>query len=145
MTDSQVCVDSNLVLKLAVPEEDSKRAQERWEHWARQGTEVVAPPLLWYEVTSVLRNRAHRGRLTLDESSEALEALLSLNVSIISPPHLHRTAWELATQLDQPTAYDAHYLALARELDCPFWTADHRLYEAARGTLAGVNLLAGSQ
>ncbi len=21
---------------------------------------------------------------------------------------------------------------LARELDCPFWTADHRLYEAAR-------------
>lgn len=144
MTDSHVCVDSNLVLKLAVPEEDSKRAQERWEYWARQGTEV-APPLLWYEVTSVLRNRAHRGRLTLDESSEALEALLSLNVSIVSPPHLHQTAWELATQLDQPTAYDAHYLALARELDCPFWTADHRLYEAARGTLAGVNLLAAAR
>jgi predicted nucleic acid-binding protein len=104
----------------------------------------VAPPLLWYEVTSVLRNRAHRGRLTLDESSEALEELLNLDVSIISPPHLHRMAWELATQLDQPTAYDAHYLALAQELDCPFWTADLRLYEAARDTLPGVNLLATS-
>ena len=145
MTASRVCVDSSLVLKLAVPEKDSERAQEKWEHWAEQGTPVVAPPLLWYEVTSVLRNRAHRGRLTLDESSEALEALLSLNVSIISPPDLHRTAWKLATQLDQPTAYDAHYLALAQELDCPFWTADHRLYEAARGTLAGVNLLAASR
>jgi len=131
-----------LVLKLAVPEEDSERAQEQWEQWAQQGTEVVAPPLLWYEVTSVLRNRAHRGRLTLDESSEALEALLSLNISIVSPTDLHRRAWELATRLDQPTAYDAHYLALAQELDCPFWTADHRLYQATRDTLPGVNVLA---
>jgi predicted nucleic acid-binding protein len=131
-----------LVLKLAVPEEDSERAQERWEQWAQQGTEVVAPPLLWYEVTSVLRNQAHRGRLTLDESSEALEALLSLNISILSPADLHRTAWELATRLDQPTAYDAHYLALAQELDCPFWTADHRLYQATRDTQPGVNVLA---
>ena len=142
MTASRVCVDSSLVLKLAVPEEDSERAQEQWEQWAQQGTEVVAPPLLWYEVTSVLRNRAHRGRLTLDESSEALEALLSLNISIVSPTDLHRRAWELATRLDQPTAYDAHYLALAQELDCPFWTADHRLYQATRDTLPGVNVLA---
>ncbi len=121
MTASRVCVDSSLVLKLAVPEKDSERAQEKWEHWAEQGTAVVARPLLWYEVTPVLRNRAHRVRLTLDESGEALEALLSLNVSIISPPDLHRAAWELATRLDQPTAYEAHYLALAQELDCPFW------------------------
>ncbi len=59
MTTSLVCVDSSLVLKLAVPEEDSQRAQEKWERWAQQETEVVAPPLLWYEVTSVLRDRAH--------------------------------------------------------------------------------------
>ena len=144
MTASRVCVDSSFVLKLAVPEEDSERAQEQWEHWAKEATEIVAPPLLWYEVTSVLRNRAHRGRLTPDESSEALEALLSLNVSIISPPNLHRTAWELATRLDQSAAYDAHYLALAQELNCPFWTADHRLYEATKDSLPGVNLLAAS-
>ncbi len=144
MTASLVCVDSSLVLKLAVPEEDSERAQEQWEHWAKKATEVVAPPLIWYEVTSVLRNRAHRGRLTLDESSEALEALLDLNISIVSPTDLHRTAWELATRLDQPAAYDAHYLALTQELDCPFWTADHRLYQTTKNTLPGVHLLTTS-
>jgi len=144
LTASRVCVDSSLVLKLAVPEEDSERTQEQWEHWAKEATEIVAPPLLWYEVTSVLRNRAHRGRLTLDESSEALEMLLGLNISIVSPTDLHRTAWELATRLDQPAAYDAHYLALAQQMDCPFWTADRRLYQAARDTLPGVNLLATS-
>lgn len=144
MTASPVCVDSSLVLKLAVPEEDSERAQEQWGNWAEGATEIVAPPLLWYEVTSVLRNLAHRGRLTLDESSEALEVLLDLNVSIISPPGLHRAAWELATRLDQPAAYDAHYLALAHELDCPFWTADQRLYQATRDTMPGVNLLGTS-
>jgi predicted nucleic acid-binding protein len=70
-----------------------------------------------------------------------LEALLSLNISTLSLAGLHRTAWELATRLDQPTAYDAHYLALAQALDCPFWTADRRLYQATRDTLPGVNLL----
>lgn len=33
------------------------------------------------------------------------------------------------------------YLALAQELDCPFWTADYRLYRVTRDTLPGVNLL----
>ena len=41
-------------------------------------------------------------------------------------------AFELATRFRRPAAYDAHYLALAEHLACPFWTADERLYNSVR-------------
>ncbi len=69
----------------------------------------------------------------MDEPGEALETPLGLNISGVSPTDLHRTAC-IATRLDQPAAYDAHYLALAQALDCPFCTADHRLYHATKNS-----------
>jgi len=128
-------------LKLAVPEDGSAHVERLWEEWSAQECEVVAPALLWYEVTSVLRNRAHRGALEIDEAKEALDTLLGLPVAIVSPPDLHQTAWELATVLNQPAAYDAHYLAVAQSLGCPFWTADGRLYRVVAGLLSDIHLI----
>ena len=34
--------------------------------------------------------------------------------------------------LKRTATYDSHYLALAEHLDCRFWTADERLYNAAK-------------
>lgn len=39
------------------------------------------------------------------------------------------------------TIHDAHYLALAQTLDCEFWTADERLYNAVRDQLPWVRWL----
>ena len=128
-------------MKLAVPEDGSAHVERLWEQWSAEECEVVAPALLWYEVTSVLRNRAHRGALEIDEAREALDTLLVLPVAIVSPPDLHQTAWELATVLDQPAAYDAHYLAVALTLGCPFWTADRSLYEAAMRVVPEIHLV----
>ncbi len=75
------------------------------------------------------------------ESCQILGTGYGAVATMFRPPDLHRAAWELATRLDQPTAYHAHLLALAQELDCPFWTGDHRLYRATSDTLPGVNLL----
>ena len=50
-------------------------------------------------------------------------------------------ALELASQLDQRDAYDSHYLALAEELDCDFWTADARFYRAAGSLVDRIRLL----
>ena len=49
---------------------------------------------------------------------------------------------ELAWELHQPAAYDAHYLALAEILDCEMWTADDRFFRAASSTSGRVRRLA---
>lgn len=132
-TTSQTCADASFLFKLAVPEGGSDIAEEQWVAWIGSGTSVVSPSLLPYELISTVRKRVHREMLSIDEASEALETLLGLRVSLVSSLDLHRAAWEIATQLNHPVAYDAHYLALASQLDCPFWTADRDLFDDAQG------------
>jgi predicted nucleic acid-binding protein len=98
--------------------------------------------LVWYELSSTLRNRVHRGSLTVDDASEALEKLLDLRITSWRYVGLHRAALALANQLGRPNAYDTHYLALARELSCPLWTADERFYNAVRQFFPEVHWLA---
>ena len=44
---------------------------------------------------------------------------------------LHSRALAWAARLDQSKAYDAQYLALAEEMQCPLLTADERLVRSA--------------
>jgi predicted nucleic acid-binding protein len=53
-------------------------------------------------------------------------------LNIIRTQDAHRDALRLARRLGLRSTYDAHYLALADDLDCEFWTADERLYNAVR-------------
>ncbi len=140
--NSRVCVDSNVVLKLVVAEEDSETADRLWREWRSQATERVAPSLIWYEFASTLRNRVHRGSLTVEEAEAALDQLLDLQTSSFESSGLHRSALAIANQLGRPNAYDSHYLALARELGCSLWTADERLYNSARRYFPEVRWLA---
>ncbi len=56
--ESCVCVDASLVVKWLVDEPDSHRALALLEEWIVQGTRLIAPSLLDYEVGSVLRKLA---------------------------------------------------------------------------------------
>jgi predicted nucleic acid-binding protein len=96
---------------------------------------VLAPTLFRYEVVSALRKRVYRNMLTLDEAMILRENLLRHPIEfLVSDDLLHR-AYELATHLNRPTAYDAQYLAVAEQFDCEFWTADERLFNAVTAQL----------
>ena len=141
MNKSLACVDAGVLIKLVVAEEDSDRADALWEQWKEDGVKVVAPALLLFELTSVLRNKVHRGLLNLEEGGKAFDAVHQLPVQVLTPSNLHRRAWELATRFNRPAAYDAHYLALAEMMNCEFWTADERLFNAVRDELSWVRWL----
>ena len=64
------------------------------------------------------------------DATKRLEKLLRLPVTFFSTPTLTRRAYDLATAYNQPTAYDAQYLAVAEHLRCDLWTTDQRLYNA---------------
>ena len=117
--------------KWLVEEENSDKATALTRLWDDEGTQLVAPPLMPFEVANALHRRVVRGDLAVEIAADLIQDLMSLGVALHETPHLHRRALELASQLKQGAVYDAHYLALAESLGCDFWTADQRLYHVA--------------
>ncbi|MBA2265093.1 MAG: type II toxin-antitoxin system VapC family toxin [Chloroflexi bacterium] len=93
--------------------------------------EMVAPPLLWSEVTAALRQRAFRNEVSSDLAEKTLSTLLESRIERTMPSELYREAYSLAAGLGWAKSYDAEYVALARLLGCPLLTADARLRRGA--------------
>lgn len=102
---------------------------------------IVAPLLLRYEVTNALWQMRKHGRLSRITLEAALQALVDLPISIRDSPRHYSAAMEFAERFNLPATYDAHYLALAEELDCEFWTADKRLARATNGAFPLLRLV----
>ena len=126
-----VVVDASVAFKWLVEEENSDKATALTRLWDDEGTQLVAPPLMPFEVANALHRRVVRGDLAVEIAADLIQDLMSLGVALHETPNLHRRALELASQLKQGAVYDAHYLALAESLGCDFWTADQRLYHVA--------------
>lgn len=139
--NSQVCIDTNLALKLVLVEKDSPQAQHLWGTWVDANVEIVAPPLLAFEGTSVICNKMHRGLVPPEEAELMFRAFHLLGVRYLYPAGLHQKAWELAKRFHRPQAYDSHYLALAEILGLELWTADKRLYNVVKHDLPWVRWL----
>jgi len=96
-----------------------------------------APHLLDVEVTQVLRRVERAGLVSSERATEALQALVDLDVERHEQAALLPRMWELRANL---TAYDAAYVALAEGLQAPLLTFDKRL-AAAPGTRATFELM----
>ena len=91
-----------------------------------------------FEVANVLNRRVLRGELSVGDSIRMIARLLESRLELHQPPGLHVRALQLASQLKQNAAYDAHYLALAESFACELWTADERFYRAASPSVDSV-------
>jgi predicted nucleic acid-binding protein len=115
-------LDANVVLA----------ACTRDDGFADFGTEaLVAPPLMWSEFLSGLREGVWRGARTEDEAEVDLSVFRAAPVRMHTHPDLLDEAWKLARAFGWAKTYDAEYVALAALLDCTLITLDGRL---RRGT-----------
>jgi predicted nucleic acid-binding protein len=91
--------------------------------------DVHVPALLLYEVGNILLLKTDLDAGRLNQTVENLEAL----PFIVAPPAtpLLKCAAQVGKQFDL-TFYDASFLALAVELDCPLITADNPFFERTR-------------
>jgi predicted nucleic acid-binding protein len=91
--------------------------------------ELIAPPLLWSEVPSVLHELAFRGEISEELAEQALRRFLEGRLRIVErrPDGLTRRAWQLAGHFGWAKTYDAEYLATAELLACQLVTVDARL------------------
>ena len=93
--------------------------------------DLVAPPLLWSEVRSVLHEVVWRRDVSEEQAKRSLEAFARSGVRERGHRRLGETAWRIANDLGYAKTYDAEYLALAELLGCRFVTLDRRLRRGA--------------
>jgi predicted nucleic acid-binding protein len=137
MSNSWICVDASLIVRLVADPADVS-VHQLWERWSADNQRIAAPTLLFYEITNALYQYERHGLLTPASAQLAQGAALELPIDLYSSAGLHRRALELALRLSLPATYDAHYLALADELQAELWTADRRLVQAVSGSLSWV-------
>ena len=139
--NGSVVVDASLAVKWLVEEDDSDKAHAALESWVAQDITRIAPHLLPFEVANALHRRMMRGELNVADSIRMMARLLASRLKLHEPPGLHIRALQLASQLNQNAAYDAHYLALAGSFGCELWAADERFYRAASSSVDNVRWL----
>lgn len=111
------------------------------QHWETHGYQIAAPALFRYEIVAVTRKSVYRGIFTAEEALANREKLMVYPVRLFMDDDLLKREYELATKYNRPTAYDSQYLAVAEKLDCEFWTADERFFNAVKHDLKWVNWL----
>jgi predicted nucleic acid-binding protein len=139
--NSPVCLDANLVVRLVESGERESPIVALWRQWREDGRPVVAPTLLYYEVSNALhRYVAHKVFLP-EEAAALLDAALRLRITLFGDASLHRRALLVAERFRLPSSHDAHYLAMAEMFGAEFWTADRRLAQAVGPALPWVRVL----
>ena len=127
----KIVVDTSVLIKWfkTRDEELLREAGQLLEEVERLSVEKHVPALLLYEVGNILLLKTRLGLAALNDTVERLEAL----PFVVAPPAtpLLKRALRLGRELSI-SFYDASFLALAVELDCPFVTADQRLVDHAK-------------
>ncbi len=139
--NSWVCVDANIIIWSLIPAPLSEQAEIALSRWRREHATLIAPALLAFEVTSVLRRLVYLNEITLEEGEEAFKKFLRLDVRLSHRRDILSLAWRFAKEFNFPRAYDAAYLALAQLYGCEFWTGDKRLYNTVKDELKWVRWL----
>lgn len=116
-----IVIDASIAVKWVVEEEGTEAALG-----LRSGFRFLAPELLIAECANILWKKVQRGELLSDEAILAGRLLERSGIGFVPMWGLLEQATELAISLSHP-AYDCVYLAVARQNQARFVTADRRL------------------
>lgn len=115
MSDALV-IDANTVIEILLRSERGVAADRACEEH-----HLVAPECLDPEVLQTLRGLERGGKITGTYADACVQELREAAITRVPHLPLLDDAWSLRHNL---SAYDAMYVALARDLDCPLLTLD---------------------
>ncbi len=127
---ARFCVDASAVVAWLIPGQRTPIIEETWTRLRRGEDFLTAPPLLYAECTSVLREQVGEV-LTHGDALAMVEDLFELPISALGELRLYLRALELAEGLQRKKAYDMQYLAAAELQRAELLTLDRGLFEAA--------------
>lgn len=127
----KIVVDTSVLIKWIKTKDEQlvEEARRLLGQVENKPLDVHVPALLLYEAGNILLLKTDLDPLGLDQAIDDLEAL----PFIVAPPAtpLLKRAARVGKQFNL-TFYDASFLALAVELDCPLVTADRPFFDRTR-------------
>jgi predicted nucleic acid-binding protein len=121
-------VDASVVVDWVAPEVPATApAVKLLDRLARGSFEIVAPRLLFEEVSNALLNGIRRRRWSGAAADGSHRLLMSLPIRIADNQRDLSRAWELARRHDNHAIYDMIYVALAERISTELITADQAL------------------
>lgn len=109
---SWVVPDSGVLIASVMNEDEATRkAKDIWRYWLKTQTRIAVPHLFGYEVIASIRKNVYRRLLTVSDAETTLNILM-LSIETMTTyysPSLLKRAYEIATLLNRPTAYDSQY------------------------------------
>ncbi len=119
-----VVVDASVIVSTLV---DVGR-EGQWAEAAVADGILIGPELILVEASNILRRLEQAGEISQQEATNAHGDLLQLDMELFPFAPFAERVWALRSNL---TSYDAWYVALAEEFDCPLITLDKRLSRAS--------------
>ncbi len=113
MKSMELCVDASLAIKVVVPEAGSDKADALFDRWASADIQLIAPVFFEVETDNILRQKVSlRRELTVDEAQLAFASLRALPIKTKHSAEQRERAWEIASEFQLPTVYDAAILLI---------------------------------
>lgn len=112
------------MLALVLGEPTAEKVSRMLDRWEGEGMGLHAPWLAQYEVANGLTRHRARGNLSREEVDEALRLIAGHEVRLHPTRDLRGIVEVAAVELQRHSAYDAAYVALAKDLDAELWTLD---------------------
>ena len=137
---SDIVVDSSVVAKWVLPENDSAQAQRLLAESSTAGDRLIVLDLMFPEVANAIWKRCRQRHITTAEATALVGALLKLPVHVEPAMPLLPEALDIATKYDR-AIYDSLFVALTRRLGLKGVTADEPLRNAIHSHLPEIVLL----
>ncbi len=102
-------------------------AEGQWAAKTLSHHKLLAPSLVMFESSNVIRRHALSGLVSADQAAQAHADLLDLSIEQWPYELLGGRVWELRANL---SSYDASYVAVAELADVPLVTLDRRIGRA---------------
>lgn len=137
----QIVLDSSVVLKwYLIDEEHGSKAIYLLDKYISDELDIFAPSLLEYEVINGLIIAQKRGRIKEEKVVTAIEGLMELGIKLRNLLSLYQEILHYC-RVYNCSAYDASYIALAKEEKINLITADKGLYSTVKNDMKWVKWL----
>ncbi len=141
-------VDASVVVHVLLGDEFSEQVRGLLDKAVDESRALLIPPHMLIESVSAVYQRLRGKRdprflISERDAEDALRVLFELPLIVSTQDGLYQLAFAMARDYDIASIYDALYVAVAQLNNDELWTADRRLYEAARQILPRVIFVGG--